>query len=226
VLERADAGALATRRAAFEAEHAAYAAQTAAAEAKAEEAAGIDPVRLAVRLRELQRREDATVVDETITHGRVVQRHVGWVAPDRYFYVQGGLGQGLPVALGVKLATPDRPVIFTVGDGAYIYNPVTQALQASKDLGLPVLVVVFNNRKYLSMKMNHLRFYPDGAAVANDDFLGVDLSSQVELERFAEPFGMHAEAVSDAAELDGALERALAAVKAGTTAVLNVMVTR
>lgn len=226
VLERADEGSIATRRAAFEEEHAAYAAQTAAAEEKAASATGIDPVHLATRLRELQRREDATVVDETITHGRVVQRHLGWDAPDRYFYVQGGLGQGIPVALGVKLATPDRPVIFTVGDGAFIYNPVTQALQASKDLGLPVLIVVFNNKKYLSMKMNHLRFYPDGAAVQNDDFLGVDLSSQAPLEQFAAPFGMHHEAVSDPAELDAALERAFASVKAGTTAVLNVTVTR
>lgn len=219
-------GSLDTRRAAFAAEHEVYAAATRELEAKAEDAAGIDPVKLAVRLRAIQRAEDATVVDETITHGRVVQRHLGWEKSDRYFYVQGGLGQGIPVALGVKLATPDRLVIFTIGDGAFIYNPVMQSLQASKDLDLPLLIVIFNNKKYLSMKMNHLRFYPQGAAVRNDDFLGVDLSTQAELSSFAAPFDMFHEAVSDPGELDGALERALASVKAGTTAVLNVFVSR
>jgi acetolactate synthase-1/2/3 large subunit len=226
VLDIADARVIAERRAAFEAEHARYAAATRDLEAKAMDAPGIDPVRLATLLREIVRRDDATVVDETITHGRVVQRHVGWTAPDRYFYVQGGLGQGIPVALGVKLATPERPVIFTIGDGAFLYNPIVQALQTSKDLGLPILIVIFNNKKYLSMKMNHLRFYPDGAAVQNDNFLGVDLSTQAELSAFAEPFGMFHEAVSDPANLEAALDRALASVKAGTTAVLNVSVSR
>ncbi len=226
VLTRRGAGAFVDRIAAVRRSHEAWVEKTHELEAKAAGSQGIDPVHLATKLRQLADRDEVVVVDETITHSGVVQRHTGWTGPDSYFYVQGGLGQGMAVALGVKLAKQEKVVVYTVGDGAYLYNPVIQSLMAAKDNGLPVLIVVFNNQKYLSMKMNHLRFYPDGAAVANDNHLGVDLKQQPELSAFAAPFGMHHEEVSDPADLDVALKRALEAVQGGTTAVLNVSVTR
>lgn len=189
--------------------------------AEAAKAPGIDPIRLAVALRELL--DDAVVVDETITHSRFVQRHL---MADDYFYVQGGLGQGIAVALGVKLATPDRPVVFTIGDGAFLYNPIVQSLEAARTHGLPLLIVIFNNRQYRSMKMNHLRFYPRGAAVETGEFLGVDLAEQPELSALAAPFGMHGEAVTAVDELGPALERAMKSVREGVTAIVNVSVTR
>jgi acetolactate synthase-1/2/3 large subunit len=158
------------------------------------------------------------VVDETITHSRLLRARLDG-ARDSYLYVQGGLGQGLPVALGAKYAAGERPVVLAVGDGAFLYNPVLPSLAASRDLGLPLVVVVFNNAQYLSMKLNHLRFYPDGAAVESGDFRGVDLSTQPELSEFAAPFGFHAENVRESAEFGPALERAFAA---GTTAIVNV----
>ncbi|MBB4140498.1 thiamine pyrophosphate-binding protein [Microbacterium invictum] len=226
-LARADDDLVAARRAQVESEHAAFQAQTDAIEAKAlPSTSGIDPVALSVRLRDIAGAEQAIVVDETITHGRLVQRHIGWDRPDSFFYVQGGLGQGMAVALGVKLAVQDGFVLYTVGDGAFLYNPIVQSLLASKDHGLPVLMVVYNNKKYLSMKMNHLRFYPQGAAVQTDNHLGVDLATQPDLSAFAAPFGMYAAEVDDLAQLDRVLAEAVAAVKGGTTAVVNVAVTR
>jgi thiamine pyrophosphate-dependent acetolactate synthase large subunit-like protein len=169
---------------------------------------------------------ESIVVDETITHSRVVQRHLRRTRPDSYFYVQGGLGQGIAVALGVKLAERERTVVLTIGDGAFLYNPVIPSLEAAKANGLPLLIVVYNNHEYRSMKMNHLRFYPQGAAVQTGEFLGNDLSGQPSLAAFAEPFGMHGETVSAAGELRPALERALKSVHSGTTAIVNVRVTR
>ncbi|WP_353808299.1 thiamine pyrophosphate-binding protein [Agromyces sp. SYSU T00194] len=225
-LAAGDAERYRARGAAFAAGHEAWTAGTEAAERRAEASAVIEPALLATELRAIVRETGATVVDETITHSRVVQRHVGWERPDSYFYVQGGLGQGIAVALGVKLAVADGVVIFTVGDGAFLYNPVVQSLMAAKDLGLPVLIVIFNNRKYLSMKMNHLRFYPEGSAVQEDDHLGVDLSTQPELSAFAAPFDMYHAAVDDPAELSRVLREATDAVTSGTTAVVNVAVSR
>jgi thiamine pyrophosphate-dependent acetolactate synthase large subunit-like protein len=197
-----------------------------AAERKAAAAGGIDPVLVAATLRDVLAGDDAIVVDETITHSRVVQRHLRRTTADSYFYVQGGLGQGIGVALGVKLAAPHRPVVLTIGDGAFLYNPVIASLQAARDNGLPLLIVVFNNHEYRSMKLNHLRFYPRGAAVETGEFLGCDLSGQPELAAFAEPFAMHGETVERAAELAPALDRALKSVRAGTTAIVNVRVSR
>jgi acetolactate synthase-1/2/3 large subunit len=198
----------------------------AAAESKAAAANGIDPVALVVALRELLAEQDAVVVDETITHSRLVQRHLAREGADSYFYVQGGLGQGIPVALGTKLAVGDRPVVLTVGDGAFLYNPIVQSLEASRSHDLPLLVVVFNNGQYRSMKMNHLRFYPGGAAVGTGEFLGVDLSGQPDLAALAQPFEMRGETVASTAELRPALERAFKAVREGTTAIVDVTVSR
>jgi acetolactate synthase-1/2/3 large subunit len=161
-------------------------------------------------------------VDETITHSRMIQRHLRWNEPDRWFYVQGGLGQGTGVALGVKLAKPETPVVLTIGDGTFLYNPIMQALMASRDMGLPLLIVVFNNQQYLSMKFNHLRFYPEGAAVAGNDFDGVDLSTQPPLSQFGLPFGVPGYEVSDPAQLRSVIRDASAAVADGSTAIVNV----
>ncbi|MEU1180299.1 thiamine pyrophosphate-dependent enzyme [Streptomyces sp. NPDC005820] len=214
------------RRRAQEQRHAEEQAAVDAAETRAAAAEGIDPVLVAATLRGLLDGRDAIVVDETITHSRVVKRHLRTSAPDSYFYVQGGLGQGLAVALGVKLAARDRPVVLTIGDGAFAYNPLVPSYDASRTYELPLLVVVFNNRAYRSMNLNHRRFYPDGAAAGTGEWLGTDLHRLPRLASFAEPFGMHTETVDAPDALAPALERALAAVAGGTTAVVDVLVTR
>ncbi|HUA03250.1 MAG TPA: thiamine pyrophosphate-dependent enzyme [Solirubrobacteraceae bacterium] len=219
-----DQRAIADRRARWTAVHDEQQAATHADEQRAEATADrITPVLLAKVLRE-ELGGDAIFVDETITHSRVLQRHLRWNEPDRWFYVQGGLGQGTAVALGVKIARPERTVVLTIGDGSFLYNPIVQALMASRELELPLLVVVFNNRQYLSMKLNHLRFYPDGAAVAGDDFEGVDLSGQPPLSALGAPFDLPGWEVADPCELRAAIREAGAAVAAGRTAIVNVQV--
>ncbi|MHB9848623.1 thiamine pyrophosphate-dependent enzyme [Streptomyces krungchingensis] len=226
---RADAAvraAVTARRAAQVERHASECAAIATAEASAARSEGIDPVLVAATLHTLLDGRDAIVVDETITHSRVVRRHVRTADPDSYFYVQGGLGQGIAVALGVKLAAGNRPVVLTIGDGAFAYNPVVPSYDAARAHDLPVLVVIFNNRVYKSMNLNHRRFYPDGAAADTGEWLGTDLRRLPRLARFAEPFGMHTETVDTPDALAPALERALKAVADGTTAVVDVLVTR
>ncbi|MEU6141983.1 thiamine pyrophosphate-dependent enzyme [Streptomyces sp. NPDC047081] len=221
-----DEAVVASRRTAQEARHAAELSAVAAAEARAAEAEGVDPVLVAATLRKLLDGKDGIVVDETITHSRVVKRHVQTADPDSYFYVQGGLGQGIAVALGVKLAAKQRPVVLTIGDGAFTYNPVIPSYDASKAYELPLLIVVFNNRVYKSMNLNHRRFYPEGAAAETGEWLGTDLHRLPRLASFAEPFDMHTETVDTRDALASALERALKAVAEGTTAVVDVLVTR
>ncbi|HTX09654.1 MAG TPA: thiamine pyrophosphate-dependent enzyme [Solirubrobacteraceae bacterium] len=218
-----DSSLIERRRSRWSAVHAEQQAAIDADERKAQaNTERITPILLAKVLRE-ELGEQAVFVDETITHSRVLQRHLRWNEPDRWIYVQGGLGQGTAVALGVKVAWSQRPVVLAIGDGSFLYNPVIQALMASRALGLPVLIVVFNNRQYLSMKFNHLRFYPDGVAVTEGDFSGVDLSAQPPLSEFGRPFGMPGWEVSEPAELRGVIREAAAAVADGTTAIVNVV---
>jgi acetolactate synthase-1/2/3 large subunit len=187
----------------------------------------VDPIALATTLRELIG-DDAVVIDETITHSRVLARHLMAATPGRYGYVQGGLGQGLGVALGAKLAHGDgKLVVFTVGDGSWLYNPVPQGLMASAQYGLPLLVVIFNNKKYLSMKFNHTREYPEGVAARTGNFsYGVDLSAQPDAADVATAAGAAGFTVSAASELASQLSKAIETVRGGQTAVVNVFLTR
>jgi acetolactate synthase-1/2/3 large subunit len=185
----------------------------------------VDPVAVAATLRELIG-DDALVVDETITHSRVITRHLMAATAGRYGYVQGGLGQGIGVALGTKLAAGDRLVALTVGDGTWLYNPVPQGLMASAQYGLPLLVVVFNNKKYLSMRFNLTRAYPEGAYVREGSGYGVDLSAQPDAAAVAAACGAAGFTVTTTPELGPTLEKAIATVRAGQTAVVNVHLTR
>ncbi len=184
----------------------------------------IDPLALLAALRETMP-ADAIYVDETIVHSTMIRRHLGWNLPQSYFYVYGGLGQGIGVALGVKLAAPQRPVVLLIGDGSLLYNPIIQGLGASRDLDLPVLIVVCNNKKYQAMQNNHESYYPDGVAVAHKLYHGVAINGP-DYDQLGSHFGFAGEKVEDPARLKPALEKALAEVREGRTAILNVVLSR
>jgi len=131
------------------------------------------------------------------------------------FYGQstaGGLGWGFGAALGAKLAAPDRLVVATLGDGAYVFNNPAACHWVSQAHGLPVLVIVFNNRMYGAVRNSTLAMYRDGAAAARGGTLLADLSPAPAFEAYAEASGGYGEKVSDPAALPGALLRAIRAV--------------
>ncbi len=221
-----DTAAVAARRERLAGAHAAAEESRLRAEAQAAAADGpVDPVAAAAALREVLG-PDAVVIDETITHSRLIARHLMARTPGRYRYVQGGLGQGLGVALGAKLALGDRLVAFTVGDGSWLYNPIVPGLMAAAAYGLPVLVVVFNNGKYLSMRHNHRRVYPDSVAARTGFQLGVDLSAQPDAAAVAAAAGAAGFTAATARELAPALDKAVATVRGGQSAVVSIALSK
>ena len=58
----------------------------------------------------------------------------------------GCLGCALPMAIGAKLAAPDRPVLALAGDGGFMFT--IQELATLRDLGLPLVALVYNNGGY------------------------------------------------------------------------------
>ena len=192
------------------------------AEAEASAKTPLHPIALCAALGEAMP-DDAIYIDETITHRGILLRHLPYRGPMSYFRQGGGLGQGLGMALGVKLAAPDRPVVAILGDGSFMYNPITQSLALSKHEDLPILIIVTNNSGYIAMKKEHQAFYPDGVAAANDLFYGEPITG-FDYAELVQPFGGFGRRVEDPAELPAALKEALAAVEDGRTAILNVMV--
>jgi benzoylformate decarboxylase len=116
---------------------------------------------------------DCAVVDEAITTGVYVRGFHHWTKPGRYFFCDGGgLGWGMPAALGVAVAHDRRlPVLCAVGDGSAMYSP--QALWTAAREQLPVVFGVFVNREYLILK-NYLRGMK-GDSVRTDRYVAMQL---------------------------------------------------
>ena len=217
-------GKHAERRSRWQLHHDRTVAAQLAAEAEAMKADKIALPALTGALRETMP-ADAIYVEETITHAGMLQQHLPWTQPQSFFRPGGGLGQGIGMALGVKLGARERPVAALIGDGSFLYNPVVQALGASKASGLPILVIVCNNGQYRAMQTGHLHHYPDGVAQEAEIWHGVAIDGP-DYAELGKPFGFHGQKVEKPAELPEAIRSAMRAVDDGRTAILNVVLSQ
>ncbi len=135
----------------------------------------------------------------------------------------GGLGWGLGAALGAKLAAPEKFVVATLGDGAYMFSNPTVGHWVAEKHKLPILTVVFNNSRYGAVRNSTLSMFKDGAAGEDDGNGLAQLSPAPPYDEMAKAQGAHAERVEKPADLPGALARARDAVKGGKQALLNVI---
>jgi benzoylformate decarboxylase len=127
--------------------------------------------------------------------------------PGRYFFCRGGgLGWGMPAALGVSLGHGHEPVLCVVGDGSAMYSP--QALWTAAHEQLPVVFGVVNNRQYLILK-NNLRGM-SGDSVRNDRFVAMDIDDPpVDYVALAHSMGVDATLVEKAGDVGDAVRAAL-----------------
>jgi|APTNR8051073442_1049403.scaffolds.fasta_scaffold15250_2 benzoylformate decarboxylase len=104
--------------------------------------------------------KDAIIFDEALTHSPELQRWCPPEQPGSFFYTPGGtLGVGLPGAVGLKLAHPDRTVVGFSGDGGAMYT--YQALWTAAHCGIAAKFVVCNNRSYRLLKQNLVAYWRD-----------------------------------------------------------------
>ncbi|MBV8347097.1 MAG: hypothetical protein JOZ49_06035 [Mycolicibacterium sp.] len=169
--------------------------------------------------------DDAICVDEIIAQVPQMIQFLFQRKPlSQYRGFAGGLGTGLATALGVKLARPHQLVVCILGDGAWHYNPAPAALGFAQEYNVALLIVVCNNRQYGSQVFNVLKYYPDGAAVREQNFVGNVIQPTPDYVKQAEAYGGTGERVQKSDELRPALQRALAAVTSGQTFLLDVIV--
>jgi acetolactate synthase-1/2/3 large subunit len=212
------------RRAFWEAEHAKLQATYRTEVEAARDQQTIDPVALCAAISEVM--PDHTVYAEEVTsHRAAVSRHVKWEHPQQYYHPSGGLGQGLGLALGLKLAKPDQPVVALMGDGGFLYNPVLPSFGVAGEANLPFLTIVFNNGNYEAMRRNHLHYYPHGDAATSDIWHGVHIPGP-NYAQLVEPFGGYGERVEDPSKLKQALQNALEALQAGRLALVDVVLNK
>jgi sulfoacetaldehyde acetyltransferase len=128
----------------------------------------------------------------------------------------GNCGYAFPVACGAKLASPDRPAIAYVGDGAFGISLNELLTCAREKIG--VTVVVFNNGQWGAEKKNHVDFY-------SRRFQAVDLASP-SWAGIAKAFGCDGVTVDRLDDVGPALAASVRAQADGRTTVLEMMVTR
>ena len=216
-----EAAAIEQRRKRWTAEHRKWRERLDAAERTAVAGSTITVPLVAKLLRE-KMPPDTICADETIVHSRLIREHMHWDDPFGYFRVPSGLGQGLGYALGLKLALPKRPVVLTIGDGTFMYNPVVPAIVFADAHAMPLLILICNNTKYAAMQYYHDRFYPSGTAMAAQDYYGVNLPD-TKYENAAAIVGGYGKRVETPAELSDALDEAIKALAAGKTAIINMI---
>src|SRR6185312_3861283 len=96
--------------------------------------------------------EAAIVVEEAPSSRPAMQEYLRLNRPDSFFTTaSGGLGHGLPAAVGVALGSKGRRVVAILGDGSAMYS--IQGLYAASRLRAPITFVIVNNRRYEGLEI-------------------------------------------------------------------------
>lgn len=112
----------------------------------------------------------------------------------------GSMGYGVPAAVAAKIVAPERCVVAFAGDGDFLMS--AQELATALQYGAAVLVIVFNNSMYGTIRMHQEREFPDrvhGTRLTNPDFA-----------RLAEAFGAFGATVETTESFVATLPKALA----------------
>ncbi len=92
---------------------------------------------------------DAILLEETPSSRPELHARVPATAPLGFVSAMGMLGFALPAAIGVRMASADRPVLAVVGDGSSLYQ--ITALWSAARYGVGALFVVLVNGGYAIM---------------------------------------------------------------------------
>jgi benzoylformate decarboxylase len=178
------------------------------------QAAPIDPRYLMLRISETLP-ANAIVVEEALTSSNSLPEFLHLRGPaDFYGLASGGLGFGLPGAVGISLAQPGRPVVAIIGDGSAMYG--IQALWSAAHLKLPITYVIANNRSYRIIKERLVSMR------ATDRFTGMDIRDpEIDFTGLARSMGVAAQRVTDPEDIVPALREAL---QSGGPRLIEVMI--
>ncbi|NQV54288.1 MAG: thiamine pyrophosphate-binding protein, partial [Rhodospirillales bacterium] len=113
-----------------------------------------------------------------------------------------------------------------VGDGDYTMS--SNALWTAASAKIPLLVIVGNNRAYFNDELHQQRVAKTRGRAVENAWVGQRIEDPApDLAMIARGHGLEGEGpITDLAELAGAIERAIEAVKNGKSYVLDVVVDR
>ncbi|HEJ1236928.1 TPA: benzoylformate decarboxylase [Pseudomonas aeruginosa] len=145
---------------------------------------------------------DAIFVKESTSTVTAFWQRVEMREPGSYFFpAAGGLGFGLPAAVGAQLAQPRRQVVGIIGDGSANYG--ITALWSAAQYRVPAVFIILKNGTYGALRwFAGVLEVPDAPGL---DVPGLDFCA------IARGYGVEALHAATREELESALEHALAA---------------
>ena len=164
----------------------------------------IQPQFVAHTIREVLPANGIVVVDAG-NAGKHVRNYFRSYEPGTFISIEdwGSVGGAFPIALGAKLARPDRPVVAAAGDMGAMCN--LAELETAMRENIPVVLVVFNDEGLGNERAFQQVHY--GGRLFAVDYRNPDFAA------LARAFGAHGEQVRKPQDLQGALRRALASGK-------------
>lgn len=171
-----------------------------------------------VKLDQLYREMRDSLPDDTIfTNG--AGNYASWLHrfwryrsfPSQLAPTSGAMGYGVPAAIAAKILHPDRIVVCAAGDGCFMMGATELATAAQ--YGAAILILVFNNAMYGTIRMHQERTYPgrlSATDLINPDFVAM-----------AQAFGFHSDRVD---ETDAFMPAVKAALASGKPALIEVVV--
>jgi benzoylformate decarboxylase len=148
--------------------------------------------------------EDGIAVVESPSATLAIRSRLRLSRPGSWFFgAGGGLGFGLPAAVGVQMAQPERPVVCVIGEGSVQY--AVQAFWTAAAYDVPLTVLVLRNEEYAILKWFAGLEQVTGAP-------GLDLP-KLESAQLAQSYGVSARQTSGIGETREALRAAIASQK-------------
>jgi benzoylformate decarboxylase len=145
---------------------------------------------------------DTVICEECPSSKGDLDRYVRMDQPGSFYSARSGiLGFGLPAAVGLQLAHPKQRVICPVGDGSIQYS--IQTLCSAVQYNAGVIFIVLRNADYSALK-GFCDFTSVGRNVPGMDVPGIDMV------KIAGGYGMQAQEVDRAEELEAVLQEAFA----------------
>lgn len=149
------------------------------------------------------RAPDDIIVEEAPSSRIAMHSYLPIVRPQTFYTMaSGGLGYGMPAAVGVAMGRPGKRVICVVGDGSAMYSP--QALWSAAQQKLDITFIVINNAGYAAMK----RFAGVFDFSAEEPIQGIKLPG-LDFMALANAHGCPAVQVASPDDLAGAIRQGL-----------------
>jgi acetolactate synthase I/II/III large subunit len=195
------------------------------AAARGWDAAPVTTARLAMETYDVVKNEPwSLVVSDRIPWARSL-----WPATKYHQMLGGsgaqGVGYAAPGAVGAALANRDKGLLSVTfqPDGDLMYGP--GVLWTAAHHKIPLLMVMHNNRGYYQEVMHLQRMAAVHRRRPDQALIGTEIDNPaIDYAKLAQAYGVWSEGpISDPKSLNGALKRALAVVKSGRPALVDVV---